>query len=1291
MGNERVSSVIPDETSATGAASLASIRNGPASNSRRVESHLSIAPTVERLLAVLVLSLSGPFVLGQDIPDTDGREPESQDLAADAIEPRTRADHLLGMANGLVKQGKLAEAVQLYAQLADRHPEHPDAAWAGAKVTELRRALVLMAQEQGLRDRAAQLAGQAVAQARARWQLAQFLVGQEKRRQAEGVYRAIENENPLTREWLEGPFQIAAIQEERGDLEAALSAYQAALEAYPERLRRYLDGSPERREEAPNSGYFANRARLGQTEREAGILGKISDLATALHQDDLARKARERLAVLQPGENPAKRHLATAAELAERARQVAGADRLPLLQRAASAALRALEFPPFVPPTAKPALAENVAQLGKLRWSHNAQTLEHAFRVLETCMTSAELGRQRYEVAPPLLAKLWLNASASAQKGQLDEARKTLSELIRISRGGLEAAIAHYGMGLTYQREALYPGAIHEFGLAIRSPAVSPAARSRIADSQFRQGLYREAIRTLESLRSDESDLFGPDANSASSRARPLYRGDKQPCLSAQRKQLRARELAAAGGTSCGHDSPRQATKEAPVGSDASLWLSFRLAQSYELIGEFGKARASYQGLAAPKAADIRLRSLAEAGLNRIDHLNSPLNGQQRTAVPLSSGTPHGRCVYMGENRSDRGDWFLNHGSEVAILCSMLSPQDIVCIRGRRPVPHDRLEKRPLRFRFTTGKEGERGRRWLSKLDDPGGPDLALWNPITFGYSSGVYDDYGEQLPPGPGDLILGLSVPDGTWRLSLAFANDHNYYESNRRYTIHLRDEDGRFLTGCDVEDFLSPVYKHFAVLGPVDLKVHVYRDSSLNTILSGIFLDPLLADASLPPDMTDPVRGLVAGPGSGVSPVQESANATAQLAGAAERSYRGDKQPCLSAHWRTASGPQAAAPCADQPGSRGQTSSTGGMASPLPCRHDEAPELPIDACLRKLGDGNELHGSDFHQLLAQACSALADAKRSRATGEPRGGGPACTGRLRAYWRAYLLERFLARSAKQQQQALSRFCDLVDPGTPARPGPEQALLMLSHSLHSKGELGGTLIADRELVERAFSVDRSRAVSHVHALIGRYEQEGQPGLGLKLFERYLDLLCDPAIETSPRSELLAAALGQLAEKRSAFVEAALRRLKKRPAGETADRGLATDLLYRACAGLGKHRQAAEQLERIIERQESGIPDDLPDPQLEKALAQSYFDLVGHRAAAGDLAEAEEAIEHARPYLTDQARLANSRYLIGLQLLRQQKDPSRAAFHFRHVMTHYPNTHWAEKSSFYLKNMDASRP
>lgn len=44
-------------------------------------------------------------------------------------------------------------------------------------------------------------------------------------------------------------------------------------------------------------------------------------------------------------------------------------------------------------------------------------------------------------------------------------------------------------------------------------------------------------------------------------------------------------------------------------------------------------------------------------------------------------------------------------------------------------------------------------------------------------------------------------------------------------------------------MSDHLCAVYKHFGVRGPLKVNLHVSRDLSLNTLISGIFLDPLPA----------------------------------------------------------------------------------------------------------------------------------------------------------------------------------------------------------------------------------------------------------------------------------------------------------------------------------------------------------------------------------------------------------------------------------------------------------------
>ena len=211
----------------------------------------------------------------------------------------------------------------------------------------------------------------------------------------------------------------------------------------------------------------------------------------------------------------------------------------------------------------------------------------------------------------------------------------------------------------------------------------------------------------------------------------------------------------------------------------------------------------------------------------------------------------------------------------------------------------------------------------------------------------------------------------------------------------------------------------------------------------------------------------------------------------------------------------------------------------------------------------------------------------------------------------------------------------------------------------------------------------------------------------------------PPTPFDPRTEILSAAMTQLRARRWRFVEAALDRLKEAPDTQRrtaipvlslskgpgrlngleapedgqecpsyASAALPLGVLAQAYRGLGRYARAADVLDESIKQHESELPDDLPDPELEKALAQDHFDLVCNRAASMDLAKAEQALERAGPYLEDDDRAANARYLLGLETLRSRKNPTRAAYHFRQVITRFPNSHWAEKASFYLAQVGA---
>jgi tetratricopeptide (TPR) repeat protein len=370
--------------------------------------------------------------------------------------------------------------------------------------------------------------------------------------------------------------------------------------------------------------------------------------------------------------------------------------------------------------------------------------------------------------------------------------------------------LAHLSIAKSYQQEGIHFRAVRAFERAEAelndgksfSPKELPslyhffstAITYGRALSFFRKGQYEDAAKELKRLAAPATSMTPPDVRAAT-----------QSCL------------------------PQAA---------------YRIAQCLEFQGDFDGARQQYAAVASDPAAPGDLRRRATFAPRR-------LKSYETDVPPLVERQQ--KAVYIGENRSDMGEWKYNHpGAEGFILCAMEGAFDVVGGSDiKKPRAHAGLQSLPLEYTLSTRDPAERGRRWASRLTDTS--PTALWNPVLHSHTSSNWDDFGEQRPLGEGpDLVLDLTIPPGTHRLSLALINDHSYYEPSRSYTLYLADSNGRFLAGCDVEDHLCGVYKHFAVFGPQRIKVHISRDLSLNAILSGIFLDPLPSPIPVPGDLT-------------------------------------------------------------------------------------------------------------------------------------------------------------------------------------------------------------------------------------------------------------------------------------------------------------------------------------------------------------------------------------------------------------------------------------------------------
>jgi len=270
---------------------------------------------------------------------------------------------------------------------------------------------------------------------------------------------------------------------------------------------------------------------------------------------------------------------------------------------------------------------------------------------------------------------------------------------------------------------------------------------------------------------------------------------------------------------------------------DAALASQAMLAhaQCAELGLNWDDARRRYEEV-RDKAAVTWARTEAAYALRRIEMLCREQKERAIAARRVSTGQTPTALQVLPDDRATRGYWPPGYGSESFVLCAQQTVADRVGGSGPR-----------LRYKVRTNDPKEPGRFWVSRKSET--DPAALWDPEQRRHVSANRDDRGEQLPLGEGpDLLVECEVPPGRHVLSLYFVNDYNYYEPKRAYTISTTGADGRPLVVTHVRDFGGGVHKRFAVQGPGSLTFRIWRNVSLNVLLSGIFLDPLVAPRPVP-----------------------------------------------------------------------------------------------------------------------------------------------------------------------------------------------------------------------------------------------------------------------------------------------------------------------------------------------------------------------------------------------------------------------------------------------------------
>ncbi|MDD3695869.1 MAG: hypothetical protein PHG44_07870 [Lentisphaeria bacterium] len=266
-------------------------------------------------------------------------------------------------------------------------------------------------------------------------------------------------------------------------------------------------------------------------------------------------------------------------------------------------------------------------------------------------------------------------------------------------------------------------------------------------------------------------------------------------------------------------------SEDAVLASQARL----ALAEALEALFDWDNAAGEYKTLASSSPIHWHRREAAYA-LKRIAELRQRPPAANRDKV----------IALLRDDRSTRGRWPLGYGMDFHLLAA----QNFITDRkGGAGLAM------PCRFRTTDSKE--KSRLWVTRLRET--DSVALWNPHEQSHTSANRDDYGEQYPLGNGpDLLMACDVPAGRYVLALYFANDYNYYESQRVYTVSVTDAGGRLLCLAPVRNFGGGLYKRFAVQGPTRLEFRIWRNMSINVILSGVFLDEWRLPAP-PPSLAD------------------------------------------------------------------------------------------------------------------------------------------------------------------------------------------------------------------------------------------------------------------------------------------------------------------------------------------------------------------------------------------------------------------------------------------------------
>jgi hypothetical protein len=282
----------------------------------------------------------------------------------------------------------------------------------------------------------------------------------------------------------------------------------------------------------------------------------------------------------------------------------------------------------------------------------------------------------------------------------------------------------------------------------------------------------------------------------------------------------------------------------AVAGSD--VWCSLYNGGLVRLKG------AAHQKLAiAAKPAPASSPNLPEPA--------KPPTGKELEATLAKLGKSVGtgkRAALVGDDWKTQGDWVERIGWDGAALCAMSG------FGGDFRTSHGGAIWYYSPWIGNSGVD-DGIRYWVHYIttDNP----KCLQNLVQGGRRQADWDDHGEVYPwdmNGP-SVYCTLTVPKGDFIMSLYFFNKDGHWDNNRcrDFVVTVKETPGISVEKIDkrsiafenyfntqptlayarVNNFWDPVYKKFFLKGPGTYTVKIDRNGSFNTIVSGVFLDPV------------------------------------------------------------------------------------------------------------------------------------------------------------------------------------------------------------------------------------------------------------------------------------------------------------------------------------------------------------------------------------------------------------------------------------------------------------------